>query len=617
MTDTDARAPEIIWDGGRTLALLLPPGGPGVTTYLAADLSEGGRTLLARRRSRLGAAESEPLMLATRLPDFAERACLVRIDPDGHVSELDIVLDETLRPDEADAADAVNFELPASPSETLIGVRRGDAGRIGPPLMRVGPFLTDQVWLQGRVDVALTEVTGGGWQLRTGEPAQSSLIHVARLPVDATEAVAIEARSAVEDGSSPDGWLLAPLDEGDALLLFGAPGVRLNWRDPGGGDAAGRELVFVMRAGRLACLPLDDALRASHGQALASLGGGTRALVTAEAAVARGKLERVFSPHDPRALAIRLAARRYWLREDTALARAFPEASWQDPFAAGGWPAVLIQTIQDRSAREQAMLAEWALVDATAARLMGALKLLPESMPHAERAASLLPRLGALADPRLRDRLRVAAALSEDTGERRVLEDLGDDLGRIWLPIGRALGALDLLGPDAASQQIPTGNDEAMRGLLLRWCEIAGEPGIVLSLSTGAAPFAAASRLAHMLPPASVASTVLQSGFDLIDRQVQAALPQPETDMTATLAAAGRLLMLRHAIRAADAAAGLDKAENGTGASLSEEERLNLGLLRRMRAALPQQIDAYLTRASGGDAAPLQRRIGVEWGQAR
>ena len=617
MTDPAARAPAIIWDGGRTLALLLPPAGPGVTTYLAADLAEGGQALLARRRSRLGAAETEPLMLAARLPDFAERACLVRIDPDGHVSELDILLDETLRPDAADAADAVRFEIPAPPSETLIGLRRGDAARIGPPLMRVGPFLTQEAWINGRVDVALTQESDGGWRLTTGQPAQSALIHVARLPADATEAVAIEARKAAEDSARPDGWRLAPLGEGDALLLFGAPGARLSWRDPGGGDAAGRELVFVMRAGRLICLPLDDALRASHGQALAAFGGGMRALVTAEAAAARGKPERVFSPHDPRVLAIRLAARRFWLREDTALGRAFPEASWQDPFAASGWPAILIQAIQARSAREQALLAEWALVDATAARLMAALKLLPESLPDAARAASLLPRLGALAEPRLRDRLRVAAALSEDTGERRVLEDLGDDLGRIWLPLERALGALDQLGPDAASQPAGTGHDEAMRDLLLRWCEIAGETDIRLSLSTGAAPLAAAGRLARMLPSGGVASVVLQSGFDLIDRQVQAALPQPEADMAATLAAAGRLLMLRHAIREADAAAGLDKAENGTGASFSEEERLNLGLLRRMRAALPQQIDAYLTRASGGDAGPLQRRIGAEWGHAR
>lgn len=617
MTDPAARAPAIIWDGGRTLALLLPPAGPGVTTYLAADLAEGGRALLARRRSRLGATETEPLMLAARLPDFAERACLVRIDPDGHVNELDIALDETLRPDGADSADAVRFEPPVSSSEALIGISRLDAGRIGPPLMRVGPFLTENAWLQGRVDVALTEEAGGGWRLRTGEPAQSALIHVARLPADATEAVAIEARAATEDGASPDGWRLSPLGEGDALLLFGAPGARLSWRDPAGCDAAGRELVFAMRSGRLACLPLDDALRASHGQALAALGGGARALVTAEAAAGRGRLERVFSPHDPRVLAVRLAARRYWLREETALGRAFPEAPWQDPFTGGGWPAILIQTIQARSAREQALLAEWALVDATAARLMGALKLLPETLPDAERAASLLPRLGALADPRLRDRLRVAAALSEDAGERRMLEDLGDDLGRIWLPIERALGALDQLGPDVASQQDRTGHDEAMRDLLLRWCEIAGEPGISLSLSTGAPPLAAASRLARLLPPSGVASAVLQSGFDLIDRQVQAALPQPEADMAATLGAAGRLLMLRHAVRAADAAAGLDNAENGTSAPVSEEDRLNLGLLRRMRAALPQQIDAYLTRASGGDAGPLQRRLGAEWGHAR
>lgn len=613
----NAGSAAIVWDGARTLSLLLPPSGPGVTTYLAADLPEGGHALIARRRTRGGAPESAPQLLTARLPDLAERACLIRIDPAGHVDELDIMLDETLRPDGDSMADPIRWETPAPETQVLIGLRRADKGRIGPSLTRVGPFLTEESWRRGRIDLLLTDEGHGWWRLRAGEPGQSVLIHAARLPADATEAVIIEARDSAQNDVSAEGWRLAALGEGDALLLFGAPGARLSWREPGGDEVAGRELVFAMRAGRLVCLPLDEALRTSHGQALAALGGGARALVTAAGAAARGRMERVFSPHDPRVLTVRMAARRFWLREETALGRALPETSWQDPFAAGGWPAVLVQAIRARSAREQALLAEWALVDAAAARLMAALKLVPEALPDAGRAASLLPRLGALADTRLRDRLRVAAALADDADERRLLEDVSEDLGRIWLPLERALEALDRLGADASPQTPLTTHDEAMRGLLLGWCGIAGETDLLMSLSTGTAPLAAARRLARMLPPADVASSLLQGGFDLIERQTRAALSQPDADMAATVAAAGRLLMLRHAVRMADAAAGLDREENEAAGAVSEESRLNLGLLRRMRAALPQQIDAYLTRASGGDAGPLQRRILAQWGQIR
>ncbi len=593
------------WDGASALTVVVRDAPALSTAYLFCE-GEGGRHELVCRR-RLS-ADGDLELHARRLPPGLGAVVLLR-RAGGDVSTLRLRFDASLVPAPGETA----------PILTLGGVshsgvnRMEEAGSGSLARVLVGPFLRDEAWRRRKVRVVLAAV-GGQLYIEAGDAFSGAVLRVAFVSRRAGWRF-IEPDADGRVASARPG-------EGEAVLLLGAPGASLSLQASDAlvstPDEAARELAVIgTDDGALVAVVLDAALRAATGSALARLdGSGSGRALTLPGQALPVAVRTPFSPYDPNVQAARRA-----MQDGATGAEQWPDpAPWTHPFAAGGWPGALTDAVAALPLAEQVRLVEWTSVDPLLGRLMAAVKLSPDRDLAAADAERLREAITPLAAPDAPDMLRTAAvSIADPLARRRVLE-VASELGRSWMPLSLAEAALAAarVEPAAPRGRLPAETAQAARALIARWEVLTGDIGLLASFDPAQDPLAGASRLldAPALAAAAAAVPVLARIAQETDRQVAEVLAgAPDShQVAASLKAAGRYLALRHLVALADVAAGLARPRDET-TGLDEDATIRRGVLRRMRAALPEGIAVYLAVAGAGAMPPVERQMAERWGQ--